>query len=129
MDTRRVLNINLTANPQVVDLCAAPAGKMRNARIAYFTLANAGVAPLYYQVDFGDAIHKEFNLGFGLKPFCVQVPVNSMTQRMDIPIRFRCDEVPKNFVCTVFNPTEAGVPVTLAAGGALITIEYDFQTE
>lgn len=128
---KRSINIDIRANPQLVDIISDMPGVALQPRVRIFQIDDAGAGSPYYQIDMGEAVHED-NLGFGLKSRLIQVLNQPFLQ--DRPFRFKGNRLPKRFLISIYNSLEIVPPgtthlTTLGGDGCQIMIDYEFIPE
>lgn len=123
---RGTLNLHLTSNPQRVVLQQSPPGVITHCSVRGFMLTPAVLptAP-YYQVDFGDGVRDDLNLGTGINANCIQLRPN-LTSEINVPVHISGGRLPFYFNVTIYKPGESNNVVALNADGAMIFMEYEF---
>lgn len=126
---RRVF-MHITSNPQLVVFPTTTTQKIYNAKITHFELTpSVGSAARYYQVDFGDALSQEDNVVVGCKNGMVQIHPSVLPTKLNVPVRFRGNELPQSFVLSIYEPGVSPALTSFTADGCQISLEYAIKSD
>lgn len=124
-ENKRRVFLHITQNPQIINFPQTTTNKVFNCKLVHFIINNAE-ANKYYQIDFGDAGFTEDNITFGAKTGCVHAIPNTPS-RLDVPIKFRNNDLPASFILSVYKPGVYAALAVLDGTGCQLEIEYDIK--